>query len=461
MSYEFTILIVEDEEKTIATIQTKLDRLAAENKHKLKILTSTNIGFDLDIFRKHHIDAILLDYELKNDPEYGDTRYGDELIDLLPKHIDNLFIALVSGFDEDRFTNLAKKVRDLGFHFDYQCKPVTAFKVEEVYKNIIDFIRKRALPYPLAQTIRAFDASPDSEKLFKIKDFIEAVVKYLTIILITDIAYNKVGTFSKKLSVGGNYTFGGWLHLLKTILNHKSTGKAYFVPEIQEIFAEPLLMPNSKSVMPLPFLGFVHGFIDPINNSQVGLEEFLNEFNSIRNDLIGHATNSPEPAIREKLAKEIKPLFQQFKDRLNFLSRYLLLVVDKTQHDEEQENLLRMYDQDNQIDPCYRYEVGNLMGSAVPSTIKRFSSQKRLINSAVYLSNWLGDFLPLYPFISFQVPELSLSDREIFILDTFTKNDAGDKELVRKSYSNNRITSSNDFKSLKEIFDAIPVEEDI
>lgn len=458
MSLAVTILIVEDEERIISTIKTKLDRLAQDNKHSLKVLTATNIGFALELLSDTHIDAILLDFELKNDPEYGDTRYGDELIDRLPKHLDNLFIALISGFDDDKFTNLAKKVRELGCFFDSQSKPVTAFKIEETYKNIIDFIRNRPLPYTLTQSIRAFNVSPDYEKLFKIKDFIEAVVKYLTIILIADIAYNNVGTFSKKINLGGssNFGFGGWLNNLRTMINHHSTGKAYFVPEIKKIFDEPLLMADSNLVMPLPFLGFLHGFVDP-NSSKVELEDFLKEFNIIRNELIGHATNSPEPAIREKIAKEIEPLFLQFKDRLNFLSRYPLLVVEKTQHDEEQMDLLRMYSQEERIDPWYVYEVGILMGSAVPSSIKKLSSQQRLINGKVYLTNWTGDFLPLYPFISFRVPDSSLSSREIFVLDTVTKNDKGDKELVYKSYSNYQITSSEDFNTLKRIYETFSI----
>jgi CheY-like chemotaxis protein len=417
MTLQLTILIVEDYEAHRIEITEKIRKLARKKGHlEPKILTASKLDEAITHVKTYPIDAIILDYELKENPQdvNSSKKYGDVLIDRLTKYNHrSMYILLRSQYEDNKFYELRKKVIHLGFGFDFCGKNESAFELDTKYNSIVNWVKEKPLPYPLAYLLNAVDAATDSEKFSAMIDFIEISVRYFTVILLADIAYREVGTIEKKFNFS-NYTFGGWLNALKTLIKlEEKSNKILFIPELKEILSQEIF-------------------------------DSFDYFLDLRNDN-AHDLRTKEPVIRARLADEIKPKFNHFKDTLYFLYRYPLSIIENIQFDEnKRREWLKYADRTSEYKDWYEYSTNSLMNLSIPAKSISFSSQEKLFKNKVYMANWNGEFLSLHPFISFHYPPKEFVNRAFFLIDGVNKEK---KEILyRAIHPYMKFSDSTDFE---------------
>ncbi|MEM9216997.1 MAG: hypothetical protein AAGD25_21940 [Cyanobacteria bacterium P01_F01_bin.150] len=460
MNERLNILIAEDESKTLEDLEYHVKRIGTENKDDTKFFLAKTIDEAFNVIKRNRIDAIFLDYRF-GDESKGDraTYYASRLISKLSNFIQHeIYVVLISGYDdESKFNSLRQSIRDLGFRYEYQKKPISVGEITSVYSNIVDsLLPERPLPSFLAVHDAQFKNASLAEKLFGAKDFIEAVVKYASIILAADLSRNKVGTIEDKWNVNTSYTFGGWLRLLKTLSKHeKLADKDCFMPELDSFLHEKLDFSSSKEFndgeyQDLSTLLKTGGFGSSSYPNSVEVVEFIEKIKLIRDKLLGHSPTTPDPSSRERIFCGIEPLFDQFQKCIRFLSKYPLLVINELEIDFEktikgEENYESRRD-------WYTYNVGVLMGSSASPSVKRsFYSQERLTRGNLYLSNGSGKFLCLYPFMVYEGSRSSVSNKEIFCFD----NVEGGKASYRAPSGNFLLK---DIEDLKRSFSEVVIK---
>ncbi|NEO99865.1 MAG: response regulator [Symploca sp. SIO2E9] len=434
MTLKLTILIVEDEKFHRDDIYNKMCNLAEKVEHQeLQLLTASNLDEAIDLIEHHPIDAIILDYKLAENPQdkNSSVKYASEIIEQLSEYSHrSLYILLRSQYNEQYFYEFRDNIRNLGFGFDFCGKKEDSFELYTKYNSIVDWVKEKPLPYPLAYLLHLIEVASDSEKILKMLNFVEISIRYLTAILFADIAYRKIGSIEQKIDFG-NYTLGGWLRALKILVKlNKEVNKNLFVPEIKDFFFNETI-------------------------------EYFDYFLCLRNQY-GHSLNTYEPSFRASLADKIRPRFNQFKDRLCFLSRYPLLIIENTQIDEDKRNLwLKYHENLNEYTPWYKYDTNSLMSSTIPSNRNSFASQVNLFENKVYLANWKNEFLSLHPFISFQHPSPEFTSREFFMIDSVkseTNEKTGAKTKIisyRSVFSNKTFTNSKDINEFLRLLSIV------
>jgi CheY-like chemotaxis protein len=402
---DICILVVDDNVEILASFQQSLNELGKRFRQKVEIKVAKNVLEALKSIRQHRVDAIFLDYH------FDGGMSGDELLDFLPSYLDSLYIALISGKNEQELTQVVTKrhikLNQNNFPFRYLSKPVSNLQLQDVYQSIVGFINKRPLPSTLAYTARAIDESESNlAKLTAIKDFLETTMKYLTSILVSDAFHRKSRKLlQRQINKNVGYGFGVWLGWLRELYEQEKIGSNDdFIPEIWEFLSEPLF------------------------NQETPLK-FLNMFKDIRDQKLGHGFVNEE-AYYKSLIDELSKSFTQFRERLHFCTRYPLLAIEEINFSESNSD-------------SFKYRVRVLMGLESRPATREICSRLRLKKNNVYLADPLGQFLMLHPFINFELcPKCDL--RRVFMMDTTRGN-----QLSHVALCNHRRESQADFKALQ------------
>lgn len=226
---------------------------------------------------------------------------------------------------------------------------------------ILDHIKAKQLPYPLARQLEAYNSASPGQKLSTMKDFIETSIKYLIGILAADLTNKTISSDESPLSRGSSFPkstkriksvsmLGTWRdELKKWYKEYKEIpeSRPLFVPEIREILSQPFDLTNSEKDN---FLNAVsenqeqsdQQKEDTTESDESALVGFLSEFLGIRNDYLGHPLCSLNPRESDELAKAIEPAFCCFKKRMQILANYPLFLV-KDYEDCREDRKIREY----------------------------------------------------------------------------------------------------------------------
>ncbi|MEA5468289.1 trypsin-like peptidase domain-containing protein [Spirulina sp. 06S082] len=416
MNPDIFILVVDDEEKDLVSFKQSLYELGNKFGHQIDIKSENNVLEALKVIRQHRVDAIFLDYYFEGGMN------GDELLDFLPAHLDSLYIALVSGRNEEELDKIVTKrnanLDNKDFPFRYLSKPVYSLQLKDVYQDIVEFLSKRPLPNPLAYTSRVVDESENKlEKLTAMNIFLETTMKYLVGILASDGLYrNAQRLLPRRFNKRIEYSFGvclEWLDELYQQAQHTNTGVNNFVPEILEFLSKPL----SSQQTPL---------------------EFLKSFENICEHPLRRGFINDEAYYRNIIDELHQPL-TQLRKRLNFLIRYSLVAVEEINVNESDSN-------------SFKYRLRVLMGLESHPVARTFVSKMKLEKGNIYIKNKvfrkdsLDQFLLLNPFVSFQFCP-SCGVRRIFMLDTIQE-----EKLYHRDYVNHTNESELNSQKIKAFF---------
>jgi CheY-like chemotaxis protein len=406
MRLTLNILIVDDDNEILVSFKSSLESLAVKFNHKISISTANNVCEALIILNKLRIDAIFLDYH------FNGGMNGDELIDNLPDCINSLYITLISARDEKELTKIVTRhhinLDQQNFPFRYLSKSLPNFtlQLQDVYQQMTTFLSNRLLPNPIAYTLRSIDESDNNfARLVSMKDFMEVSMKYLVAILVAD-AYHRQTRVILQRSITANVSwgFGFWLGWLKD-LSQQAKDNSHSVDFIAEIWDYLLIDGGQEST----FL-------------------FLNDFkNEVRDKILAHGYMGEDESYRS-LVEDWEKRFTKFRENLHFYTYYTLYFVEKVDLDDSD---------------GFNYHAINLMGLDLRPVKKQFSSKVRLKKNTVYMSNSLGSFLTLDPFIRFlSCPTCGF--RHVFILDKISG-----KKIIYRPSCNHTLEDKNSLNNFK------------
>jgi len=407
---DISILVVDNEEEILASYKQSLEEFGKKFRHKVDIKVTRSVLDALRIIRHHRVDAVFLDYH------FDAGMNGDEFIDLLPEHLNNLYIVLISSREKEELERIVTRrhiqLDQQNFPFRFLSKSTSDnfnLQLQDVYQNIISFLDRQPLPSLLAYTARTIDESDNSlAKLSAMKDFLETTMKYLASILVADAFHRRPRKLlQRQINRNVGYGFGVWLGWLRELLDQEKISAINdFVPEIWEALFEPL------SDQQTPF-------------------GFLNSFKDIRDQKLGHGFVNEE-VYYKSLVEELSNPFTQFRERLHFCTRYHLIAVEGINFDES--------DSDK-----FKYRIRTLMGLDLRPATKELRTKLRLQKNNVYLVDSFGQFLLLHPFVSFELCP-RCDSRRVFMMDT-TRGD----NLFHIALCNHRRESKPDFKVLQKL----------
>ena len=399
MTPNINFLVVDDEIDIVNSFKSNLEKIGIKHKDQVTIRSATNASTALKILRQEKIDAIFLDLLLEGGMS------GDDLLERLPDHLNHLYIVLISSQPDDVLNEVISKQHSQldadYFPFRYLSKPVNFSSIESEYCNIVKFLNRLPLPYPLAYGLRKIHNSETSQgKLTAIINFSETLVKYLIIILLAEANQQDLTDFSI-------FDFTSCLNLLDNFLKNQNSGTSIvFIPksEIDNIlFAQ---LSNHEKLL-----------------------DFLYKLKNISKEL---AHVHPE-SYYKSIFQQIDSSFGRLKETLALFIRYPLLAIQESRIDEKDSNYII-------------YKSYLLMGLDTSPNLKNIRTKLKLYQEKVYIANGLDDFLCLDPFLKFFLCT-DCKENKLFMLSEIQNQD---NSMIYRGFCNHEY---------KEIYDSQQVQK--
>lgn len=409
----YNILIVDDEESVVNSIQSELEIISQKAGHNNCIFTSNKPSSAKRILNKRRIDILFVDYLFDCGEKLSDFLEFLEDSDLTP------YTAIVSGFKKNRYESTEIKVKTgQSYHFKKNSEqPLSSGDISSIYTTAITYLDGKKLPNPLHRNKLKYDSVNEDrycDRLSSLFIFCEFLVRYSNYLILSDIReYNRKS--SNKLIpyfyLKKYYQFGLSHEILNALLEQVNQYKCS-IKRMLSIFSTSL----SNGEQPIDFLGRV-----------------LEKRNSK-----SHPFSSYSEYDCKSLLCELTPEFNELKGRLRILSDYPLIYLEG-------------------IDDDYKYVCKLLMGDEFIGNESNFESQvlkKIKVNSSlelkkVYVKN-RKRLISLDPFIKlFRCNKCN--SNVIFLMNGIPKKDS---DLVEyKCMSNHellmsKIDDSQKFKSL-------------
>jgi hypothetical protein len=255
-------------------------------------------------------------------------------------------------------------------------------------------------------------APHEQARLTALKDVVETIVKYVVIVLLSDLARSGVAKhFKFGINWGGNLTLGTWLVLLKDLLGHFAQNRgALFMSQLFDLFPD--------------------GNAEASENFKL-LTQFKND---LRDPIIGHPSFTLDEGAYAKLAKKYANQIQSLYDSCLFMSKYHLILVENIDHPPASE--------------LNEYQMRVLMGSEIKFDLLSWSSRNRLSKQRLYLRRRDGEVLPLYPFLLFETCEDCMK-QQLFLLDNIKRQE---QKMVFNSFCPHRILDKQAMEAFNNMF---------
>lgn len=240
MSYSsINLLILEDNPEESESLVRLLNSFDG-GEYKIIIKTANSVLDALHIRQTYRIDAAFLDYSLDG------GMFGDELIDRVDDPFGSMFVVLISGKPEDSIKEaVIYRHRQIATRIRYLPKPLKMMELQAVYISIVNHIKNRPMPYPLAYPIKKVEHYETScGKILAMKDYVENLLKYIISICITD-AHAKNEHQLLKLRLQRPITLGIIVRWFSELLAYyKKNGDNSFIPELMNVTDQ--LMPDGR-----------------------------------------------------------------------------------------------------------------------------------------------------------------------------------------------------------------------
>ena len=400
------ILVADDNPQILESVQEILYNLSKRFKDEINIFTALSGIECIKIVENIRVDAVFLDYHFESGIN------GAEIFENIPDPFKSIIFVLMSARAQNELENIIIKNRfSLGTRFKFLRKPFDEIELQDRYLEIIEIIRSRPLPFPLAHSMTTLESvSTFQAQMTAIKDFLETFLRLSVSILTSDA--ERLGILPKRFqsfSITQNLTFGAWASWLSEILNtfEENASFDFFMPELVEMI-------RNRRLLTLLFK-----FKTEIRDPEIG-HGFLREEDSYAN-------------LTKEYMAETKSLYSA----LQFTSNYQLVARESVEFS----------DQTNQ----YNYKVKLLMGPDLKPSQVEFQSVYRLLKS-VYFVDSRGRILDLGPFFVY-IHCTQCSFSHLFLLEKINP-----KDLLYVGHCNYRKTLSKGEelgKKYHEVFDDI------
>lgn len=404
---EYFVLVADNDLDVVKSTIRNLDSVAKSLGIRLRTQIATSGKDVLDAVSAYPIDSIFLEYRLKGGIN------GDEIIEGIRDPFGDMLIILMSNWKRQELERvLFERHRALGERLKFLRKRFDDSDLLYQFYEMDNYFLGRPYPFPLAYAMRLVTSAPHEQaRLTALKDVVETIVKYVVIVLLSDLARSG-GAKQVKFGInwGGNLTLGTWLGLLKDLLGHFAQNRnALFMSQLFEIF------PDGNAEASEHFRLLTH-FKD-----------------ALRDPIIGHALTLDEGAYA-LLAKEYENPIRSLYDSCSFMSKYHLILVENIDHPPASE--------------LNEYQSRVLMGSEIRFNLVSWSSRNRLSKHRVYLRRRDGEVLPLYPFLAFETCQDCMK-QQVFLLDNIKRQE---QKMVFNSFCPHRILDKQAMEAFNEMF---------
>lgn len=404
-SCRYSILVADDDQAIIRTTTADIAHLAHQLKLDVQIYSATSGSDALTIIDENPIDVLFLDYKFEGGMN------GDEVIENIDDPFGDILIVLMSAWEQKELERVIfKRHRKLGDRFKFLRKPFEFLELQARFLEATHFSINRPYPLPLAHSMRVMESRSTAQgRLSAMKDVVEAVLRFTTVILASNLLRTKL---NQKLELGINWqlslTMGAWIKALNRLLEQFATDKsALFVPELYDLFF-------NESGKPADIFSWLYEFKD-----------------DLRDPVIGHGLTLDEGAYR-LLASKYEVSVESLYKKCRFLAKYHLTAVEKVNFSTHTSDVID-------------YILRDMMG---PETLFKFvnwNSNSRLPIGTVCLHRWDQDVLPLYPLLLLKTCHTCMSER-LYILNNVKVN-----ALEYSALCNHKLIDS----ETKEMFDML------
>lgn len=395
---QFTVLVADDKQEVIDAVAKDIDILAQKHNKNIKVLKALS---GLDVIRlseSQNIDAFFIDYMF----EYGMN--GDEIIQNIADPFESKFFILMSGWKEDILEDIiTKNHRRLKSRCRFLKKPFDALTFQASFLDMFSFFDTRSYPLPLQYVYEAVKNSEGMARALALKDFYETLLKFSVSILMADLSkQSNASAFRMKARPDASLTYGTWLWWLQDLLEfYKDKKNSSFIPELIEFY-------RTSSVNPV---------------------KIISAFKDLRNNDLGHGYVKEDEWYKIVTIDYERSFDSLYKD-LSFLSRYALIVPEKTE-------IL------SDTSEGFKYQVKSLMGSdMIPEKVELITNLRLILNT-VYIYSPASGVLSLFPFVTYRVC-IKCNDSKFYFLDRIQQS-----YVAYSSFCNHRAED----RDAKTIFD--------